>query len=130
MGSIPGSGRSPGRRYSNLLQYSCLENPMDRGAWRATVHRVAKSWTPLSMHACTDCSLPISSVRGFNPDRNIGVGCHFLLQGLFLTQGSNLSLLRLLNWQEHSSPLSLEALPRICAQFYAYVYVPVSFSFK
>ena len=37
-GSIPGSGSSPGGGHSNPLQYSCLENPMDRGAWRATVH--------------------------------------------------------------------------------------------
>ena len=43
--SIPGSGRSPGGGHSNPLQYSCLENPMDRGAWQATVHRVAKSWS-------------------------------------------------------------------------------------
>ena len=42
MGSIPGSGRSPGEGHSNLLQYSCLENPMDRGAWQATVHGVTK----------------------------------------------------------------------------------------
>ena len=41
-GSIPGSGRFPGRGQSNPLQYSCLESPMDRGAWQATVHRVAK----------------------------------------------------------------------------------------
>ena len=47
-GSIPGSGRSPGEENGNLLQYSCLENPMDRGAWWATVHGVAKSWTGLS----------------------------------------------------------------------------------
>ena len=40
--SIPGSGRSPGGEYSNPLQYPCLENPMDRGAWWAIVHRVAK----------------------------------------------------------------------------------------
>ena len=40
--SIPGSGRSPGRGNSNPLQYSCLENVMDRGAWLATVHRVAE----------------------------------------------------------------------------------------
>ena len=45
LGSIPGSGRSPRERNGNPLQYSCLENPMDRGAWRATVHKVAKSWT-------------------------------------------------------------------------------------
>ena len=47
MGSIPESGRSPGAGHSNPLQYSCLENPMDRGAWWATVHRVTKSWTLL-----------------------------------------------------------------------------------
>ena len=40
---IPGSGRSPGEGNGNSLQYSCLENPMDRGAWWATVHRVTKN---------------------------------------------------------------------------------------
>ena len=45
MGSIPGSRRSPGRGYGNPLQYSCLENPVDRVAWRATVLGVVKSWT-------------------------------------------------------------------------------------
>ena len=48
MGSIPGSGRSPGGGNGYPLQDSCLGNPMDRGAWQATVIRVAKSWTPLS----------------------------------------------------------------------------------
>ena len=42
---IPGLGRSPGGGNSIPLQYSCLENPMDRGSWRTTVHRVAKIWT-------------------------------------------------------------------------------------
>ena len=41
-GSIPGSGRSPGDGNGNPLQYSCLENPMDRGTWKATVHGVAR----------------------------------------------------------------------------------------
>ena len=53
VGSIPGLGRSPGGGHGNSLQYSCLENPMDRRAWWATVHRVAKSGTrlkQLSMH--------------------------------------------------------------------------------
>ena len=45
MSSIPGSGRSPGEGNGNPLQYSCLENPMDRGAWQAIVSGVAKSWT-------------------------------------------------------------------------------------
>ena len=43
--SIPGSGRFPGRGNGNPLQYSLLENPMDRGAWRSIVHRVAKNLT-------------------------------------------------------------------------------------
>ena len=43
--SIPGSGRTPGEGNGNPLQYSCLENPMDRGAWQAIVHGVAKSET-------------------------------------------------------------------------------------
>ena len=47
-GSIPGLGRPPGGGNGNPLQYSCLKNPMDRGAWQATVHGVAKSWTQLS----------------------------------------------------------------------------------
>ena len=53
-GSIPGSGRSPGEGHASPLQYSWLENPMDRRAWRATVRTVAQSWTQLkrlSTHA-------------------------------------------------------------------------------
>ena len=42
MGSIPGSGRSPGKGNGNTLQYSCLEDPMDRGAWQSTVHGVTR----------------------------------------------------------------------------------------
>ena len=52
---IPASGRSPGEGNGNSLQYSCLENPLDRGAWRATVHRVTKNWKGLkriNMQAC------------------------------------------------------------------------------
>ena len=47
MGSVPGVGRCPGGGHGNPLQYSCLENPMDRGGWQATVHGVAKSLTRL-----------------------------------------------------------------------------------
>ena len=53
VGSIPGSSRCLGGGDGNPLQYSCLENPIDRGAWWATVHGVAKSWTRLSDWACT-----------------------------------------------------------------------------
>ena len=55
VGSIHGSGRSPGGGQSNPLQYSCLENSFDRGAWQATVHRVAKSQTGLKQLS-TGCS--------------------------------------------------------------------------
>ena len=62
-GSIFGSERSPGGGHRNPLQYSCLENPMDRGAWRATVHGVTKSRTRLkrlSTHSDNDgVGLPI-----------------------------------------------------------------------
>ena len=47
MGSIPGSGRSPGGGHGNPLQYACLENPMDKEAWQVTVPRVTKSQTGL-----------------------------------------------------------------------------------
>ena len=54
MGSIPGLGRSPEEGHGYPLKYSCLKNPMGRGAWQAAVHRVIKSWTRLkrlSTHA-------------------------------------------------------------------------------
>ena len=52
---IPGWGRSPGGGNGNLLQYSCLENPMDRGAWRATVHggHTESETTEVTQHICT-----------------------------------------------------------------------------
>ena len=45
VGSVPGLGRSPEGGHGNPLQYSCLESPMDRGTWQASVPRVSKSWT-------------------------------------------------------------------------------------
>ena len=62
MGLIPGSERCPGEGYGNPLQCSCLENLMDRGAWQAVVHGVAKSWTRLKrlstfIFGCTGSSL-------------------------------------------------------------------------
>ena len=74
LGSILESGRSPGEGHGNPLQYSCLKNPMDRGAWPAMGHRVTKRWTQLkwlSMHACSyhhgrniDCTLEQLYFRG------------------------------------------------------------------
>ena len=54
MGLIPGSGRSSGGGHGNLLQYSCKENPMDRGLWQDTVYGVPKNWTDWSDLICTD----------------------------------------------------------------------------
>ena len=65
LGLIPGSGRSPGGGHGNPLQYSCPENPMDRGAWRATVHGVTKSRTQLkqlSTHGHLKSTLPYMSL--------------------------------------------------------------------
>ena len=56
-GLIPGSGRSPGGGNGNPVQYSCLGNPMNRGAWQATVHKVAESWTQLSTYTQEKASL-------------------------------------------------------------------------
>ena len=58
MGSIPGSGRSPGEGNGNPLQYSCLGNPMDRGAWQTTVLGITKNQTGLSAHAHTHFGRP------------------------------------------------------------------------
>ena len=57
------------------------------------------------------CSPPGSSVQGIFPGKNTGVGCHFLLQGIFPTQGSNTSLLRLLHWEADSFPLCQQGSP-------------------
>ena len=72
-GSIPGSERSPGGGHSSPLQYSCLENPMDRGAWWATVHRIAKTWTQptrLSTQACP--SYLLESSHQIEPTLKVG----------------------------------------------------------
>ena len=59
-GLIPGSGRSPGRQHDNLLQYSCLENPMDRGASQSTVCRITNSQTQLKQLGTHTCSPALS----------------------------------------------------------------------
>ena len=69
VGSIPGLGRSPGEGNSYPLQYSCLENHMDRGAWEATVHRVAKSWTQLKRHSIH--AHPLLKIRSFRRKMNV-----------------------------------------------------------
>ena len=98
-GLIPGSGRSSGEGDGHLLQYSCLENPMDRGSWWAAVHGVTKSRTRLTtsltqkekgkeeLYKIKVC------VIFFSPGKNTGMDCHSLLQRIFPTQGSNPGLL-------------------------------------
>ena len=90
LGSIPGLGRYPEGENGNPLQYSCLGNPMDRGACQAyspTLCLIAESCpTPCDP---MDCSPQGSSIYGVSPTKNIGVDCHGLLQGIFPPQGSN-----------------------------------------
>ena len=94
--SIPGSERSPVGGHDNPLQHSCLENPMDRGAWWDTVQSVAKSRTRLKQLS-THALYPTRLLCPWDfPGKNTGVGCNFLLQGIFLTLGSNPHLLSLL----------------------------------
>ena len=88
LGSIPGSGRSPREGKGNPLQYSCLENPMDRGAWRAMVHSVSQSRTDVTKH------IPPRPPMGLNlSDKWCGLA-QFLKSSFQLT----LTLYLLTNW--------------------------------
>ena len=104
-GSSPGSGRSSGEENGNPLQYSCLGNPMDRGAWWASVYGFTHKHRLLLLllFSCFTLSdflyfpYGLQFVRLLCPWNSLGkstrVGCHALLQGIFLTQGSNPCLL-------------------------------------
>ena len=109
--SIPGSRRSPGEGNGNPLQYSCLEKPLDRRAWRATVRGVAKSWTPLSYFTSTHTHAQYYHIINTGSIKCRVFICVGLcvrrpeasnLQWILPTQGSNLHLL---HWQEDSLPL-------------------------
>ena len=114
VGSIPGSGRSPGEGNGNPCQYSCLENSMDRGAWRATVHGATKSWTWLKqLNNSINFTLLCCAVLCLVAQLHLtGVGCHALLQGIFPTQGLNPGLLHcrwiLYHLSHQGSPRLLE----------------------
>ena len=93
---IPGSGRSPGERQGNPLQDSCLENPMDREAWQATVHRVAKSQTQLkrlsTQHAwqkftCTTCLLCFLSAEELKAETRYGMARRYYKNSFMTAQG-------------------------------------------
>ena len=73
-GLSPGLGRSPGEGNGNPLQYYCLENPMDRGAWKGTVHGAAKSWTRLSDVPV----IPVSKNKNKKLQKNFLFACLFV----------------------------------------------------
>ena len=73
-GSVPGLGRSLGAGNGNPLQYFCLENPMDRGDWRATVHGVAESWMWLSIHTHTHTHTHSDTAGNLKPRNSHGPG--------------------------------------------------------
>ena len=83
-GSIPGWGRSPGGGHGNPLQCSCLDSPMDRGAWRATVHGVAQSQTRLSDLARTHAKVSLSCTSDCCYGRS-SLPQRFLLKGQLWT---------------------------------------------
>ena len=94
LGSIPGLGRSLGGGHGNPLQYSCLENPLDRGAWWATVHRLTKSWTWLSdwaQHRFYNLALPLASQVKNLPANAGDVGDTGLIPGLGRSSGGGLN---------------------------------------
>ena len=80
-GYIPGSGRSPGEGNGNPLQYSCLGNSMDREAWRATVHRVTKSWIRLSDQKTTKNRL--LSIPGHDFKKSLKVSIRYRMNLFF-----------------------------------------------
>ena len=87
--TIPGLGRSPEGGHGNPLQYSCLENPMDRGAWQTVVHRAAKSqtrlkWlsmhTPFFMHSSVDGPLGCLCILAIINSASVNIGVHISFQ--------------------------------------------------
>ena len=110
-GSIPGWRRSPGGRHGNPFQSSCVENPMDKGAWWATVHRYAESYTTEETeHACMDCSPPGSSVHGILQASTLEWVTILLSRWSFPIQGSNPHLL---HWRSILYLLSHQGSPYI-----------------
>ena len=110
-GLIPRPGRSPGGRHGNPLQYSCLENPTDRGGWRAIVPECMIS---CFIHVQLLATLWVYPARLLcpwdSPGKNTGVGCHAFLQEIFPTQESNPGLL---HCRQILYQLSYEGSPHI-----------------
>ena len=105
LGSITGLGRSLGVGNGNPLQYSCLENFIVRAGRDSTMNVPGLMFSFIRLlrpHGL----YPHGFLCPWNSGKNTGVGCHSLLQGIFLTQGWNPHLLCLLHWQATSLPLS------------------------
>ena len=115
-GSVPGSGRSPGEGNGNPLQYSCLENPMDRAVWRATLHGVPKSWIQLSVHITSPSA---SRFGAFSVDQGAHHRWHPGQEPLHIRRGTLWKLQAIQSGQ--SSPVSLRhstsfsGNPSLCA---------------
>ena len=107
LGSILGSGRSPGEGNGNPLQYSCLENPMDGRAWWATVHGVTKSWTRLSDFTSSQAWVSLrlgldflACISNFRP--GVSSGARVLVAATSFTDWAPVGL-----WQWHLYTLSV-----------------------
>ena len=102
LGSIPGLGRSTGEGNGNQLQYSCLENPMDRRAWQATVHRVTKSQTRLSNFGASLVAQLVKNLPAAQETRVRSLGWEDPLEKETATHSSILAWK--ISWTEGCSP--------------------------
>ena len=120
--SIPRSGRPPRAGNGHPLQYSCLENSMDRGVWRTTVHGVVKSWIRLNMRPfhCKPSSAVVWTVLAFIPDHNVAYMwsteyLFYVLVSLHIPKfGSPSDILPLMfskSWTISENPLNMNYLP-------------------
>ena len=104
MDSIPGSGRYPGGGRGNPLQYSCLENPIDRGAWWATVHRVTKNQTWLSQWARTHTHTLCPQSTEYSFQCYISLAIYFIRSSIYSESGSRSVVSDVLRQHELYSP--------------------------
>ena len=112
--SSPGSGRSPGGGHGSPLQYSCLENPVVRGTWWATVHRVAKSWTQLRrliMHSCMEINTKRMSKKS-RTDLPLGTSLVIQWLRLWAPSAGGLSFIPCQGTRYHMLQLRVLMLPK------------------
>ena len=97
-GSIPGSGRSPGRGHGNPLHYSCLENPMDRGVWQATVHRIRKSQTCLKWLSTSEQDPDSPAARPLHQEASTSLLSSPISEGRRNKNHNHRKLTKLITW--------------------------------